>query len=719
MLTFENKHYILTLGEDCAAKSLIHKATGEECLGGLGNVPFFSLTEERPYNNEIKLAHPNKRTTFGANRVRREGDRLIVGFELVTFEAIVDVKIADDYIAFSLADFIIRPDDFGTLTMSPPPVCEFRIAQLPVKPMPRFGEWLNVLMNDRVAVNLLATSPFTKIDSVKRDHDRILTADTLRDVKLKNVGAALIVTAPDRLLDCIEQIEVDHDLPRGVESRRSGKLNASAFWTECLCPANVDEHIYWLKKSGLRMLLVYYKAVFCELVYYNKTSEYTFNERYPNGMDDLKAVLKKLHDAGITVGFHVLHTHIGINTHFVSPRADHRLNLTRHFTLAKPLNETDDIVYVEQNPEGAVMHPKCRVLQFGGELISYEAYTTEPPYRFTGCTRGHFDTTAIPHELGQIGGILDLSEFTATSVYLDQRTGLQDEIADEIAEIYDAGFSYVYYDGSEGVQPPFEIYVPYAQYRVYRKLKTKPLYCEGAAKAHFSWHMLSGGNAFDVFPMEIFKEKLAEHPLAEAPRMANDFTRLNFGWWKYDNDTQPDIYEYGTSKAASWDCPATIQIPWDGGFAKIQANPRTDDIMEVMSRWEDVRATGWLTAEQKAALQDPKQEYILLVNETGAYELQPYYPIKNVAQGNTRVSAFVFERAGKSYVVCWDKQGESRLTLPLTVPATYEVQLGGEAAEITVGANGTTLALSGRRYFSANLSKDELIAAFEAATLAN
>ena len=99
-LIFENKHYVLTVGEDCIVKSLVLKANGEECLAEGENMELFSLTEDRPYNNEIKLAPPNKKTIFEANRIRREGDRLIVGFELICFEANIKVTEVEDYIAF-------------------------------------------------------------------------------------------------------------------------------------------------------------------------------------------------------------------------------------------------------------------------------------------------------------------------------------------------------------------------------------------------------------------------------------------------------------------------------------------------------------------------------------------------------------------------------------------------------------------------------------------
>lgn len=708
----QNDNFCLTIGENCVAESLVYKPTGEECLKKGEEIALFSVTEDRPYNNEIKLAHPNKRMTFQANRVRREGNKLIVGFELVEWEAVVEIKETANYISFKLSDFIVAKEHIGGLTMDFPPVAEFRLIQLPVANRERFGEWLNVFWDDKVAINVLATSPYARIDSEKRKDFRIMSADAVRGIKLKGCEAALIVNAPEKLLDNIEGLEKDFNLPNGVKSRRADTINASAYWTPDITPATVDEHIAYAKKGGFRMMLIYYTA-FCKVLRgYGTCGDYDFNEHYPNGMEDLKNMLEKIKAAGITPGIHFLQTHIGIVSRYVTPVADHRLNLTRHFTLAKPLGIDDDTIYVEQNPEGAVMYEACRVLQFGGELISYESYSEEWPYCFKGCKRGHWDTNVVSHDKGVIGGLVDVSEYGATSVYLDQNTSLQDEVADKLAKIYNLGFEFVYFDGSEGTNPPFEFHVPNAQYRVYKKLDKEPLYCEGAAKAHFSWHMLSGGNAFDVFKTEIFKACIAKYPLEEAGRMANDFTRLNFGWWGYYEDTQPDIYEYGTSRAAAWNCPVTMME----NFERFNANARTADNLEVMRRWEDVRAKKLLTDEQKEQLKVADKEHTLLINEKGEYELVEYEEIKEVAGG--AVSAFVFERAGKNYVVCWHKTGKGKLSLKLDVSDfVYENEIGGEKAAAEKDGDKLVIEVEGKKYLSTTLSKDELVCAFKNAVI--
>lgn len=712
-ILIENAEFCLRVGADAITRSLIHKPTGEECLVPDADLPLFSVTQDRPYNNEIKLAHPNKRTTFRANRLCREGDRLIVGFELIAYEAVVEIAEKEDYISFRLADFIIPKGTFEGAEFTKPPVASFRLLQLPVKHRECFGEWLNVAWDQRVAINLLATSPYEHIEGERRKDYRLMSADAVRGIKMRGCEAALIVTPPDRLLDRIDRLEKDYGLPRGVERRRSPDINASIFAPMKMDPNRIDEYIAYAKKGGFRMMLIYYTGIVKEEWYWH-SGDYDLRDEYVNGYDDLKAMLDKIRAAGIKPGFHFLHPHIGLKSSYVTPVADHRLAIKRYFTLARPLTAEDTTVYVEQNPEDAPMYENRRVLKFDGELIQYESYTTEPPYRFLGCKRGYADTNVIPHALGCIGGILDISEFGGVSCHVDQSTSLQDEVAEKIKKVYDQGMEFIYFDGSEATQPPFDFTVPYAQYRVYRKMGKEPILCEGAAKAHFSWHMLSGGNAFDVFPTDVFKQKIVEFPFEEAPRMAEDFTRVNFGWWEYRLDTQPDIFEYGTALAAAWDCPATVQMRLE----ELGENPRTDDILEVMRRWEDVRQKNWLTPAQKEMLKNTAQEHTLLINEQGEYELLPYDAVKDAAGGAEAVSAFVFERGGKSYVTCWHKTGEGRLCLNANAADfTYEREIGGPQIAITQEGDKAVLPLGPRAYLSTALSREELVALIKNATL--
>ena len=730
-ITVDTKTFTLTIGDDAAAKSLVVKATGEECLDARDRVPLFSSTQIRPFNNEIKLMHPNKRTTYPANRVRREGDRLIVGFRLAPYEAVVKVTEADGYALFELVDFISNNKDekqYGGLYMDVPPVAEFRVLQLPVKERANFGEWLNVCWDDRAAVAVVAAEPYADIDHEERTGYQILRADLARGRNLRGGKAAIVAGVGEKgFLASMDGFEKDLGLPRGVESRKNPLLNASIYWTSNIRPDTVDRHIAYAKQGGFKLMLLYYTA-FCDCRGYSEQGKYKFwPDRYPNGEKDLQLVIDKIRAAGITPGFHTLQTHIGTNTPYMTPSIDPRLNLTRRFTLLSDIpadGKVDELVVAENPVDSPRCGPRVQMLNFCGEGFCYTSYTTTPPYKFLGVTRGAFATTARAHRRGEIGGILDMSEYGGTSCYINQDTDLQDEIAEKIARLCDMGMDFCYFDGSEGANPPCGINVPLSQYRVVRKLKKAPLFVEGAAKGHFGWHFQSGANAFDYFAPDVFKQKIVEYPLAEAPLMRKDFTRLDFGWWKptlkgpkgwRGKDptigSQADMWEFGTSKAAAWDCPATIQCSLEF-FDKC---PRTADLLEVMRRWEDVRAKKWLTDEQRAALRDPKREFHLLLNGKGDYELVPYEQVPVAGSLTSDVRAFVFERNGETYATWWHTDASAKFALMADV--TLLEKIDGAPVACAKDGGKTVLPADDRRYLKTKLSAAALAAAFDKAEI--
>jgi len=722
-IVIENEQFKLIISPEGFARSLVYKTSNTECLLKNKRIPLCTITEERPYQNEIKLAYPTKRTIFKSNSIRREGDSLIIGFELIPWEAVVSFKINPGYISFTLERFNLTVSDYGIL-MTETPVSEMRFLQLPVRNLEHYGDWLNVMWNDKTAVNLLATNTFANIDSEEGDGFRILQAGVDSKVKLTGAGAALITCATNKLLDNIANVEKDYNLPRGVDSRRNKLYNASYCWSADITPENVDQHIRYARQGGFRAMLIYYTS-FLESNGYRLLGNYDkWRPEYPNGKEDLRKMLDKIKEAGIVPGVHFLHSHIGRDSKYVTPVPDHRLNLLRIFTLALPLGKSDTTICVEQNPENSTMADGRRVLKLGSELISYSDYTTTRPFKFTGCVRGIDETTINSQPEGYMFGILDVSEFGATSIYIDQNSDLQDEIAEKIAGIYNAGFEFMYFDGSEGVNPPFWYHVANAQYRVFSRLKPEPLFAEGAAKTHFSWHMLTGGNAFDSFSPEVLKEETRKHPFKEAPRMKNNFTRLNFGWlgyWVPDDKTigtQPDMLEYVTSRAAAWDCPVSLQADPES-YAR---HARTADNLEVIKRWEDARAIGWLTGEQKKMLQDGSREHILLINEKKEFELVPYYQIQDVAGGSREIRAFTFRRNNECYVVYWHISGNRKLILPLNSNDFILMKELGQEIQSEVKSDGSNSVVPAgdRRYIkTAKLTKDKLAEAFRNARVSD
>lgn len=716
-----NESFTLIIGSNAEVKSLILKSSGEESLMQGTGLKAFTVTQERPYNNELKLAHPNKKHTYRADTVFWQDDKnLVVGFELVPYQALISVDVTPHYIRLSLKDFIIESNAYPSyMKITPPPATEVCLLQLPVRKRTHFGEWLNVMWDDYTAVNLLATDEYAQIDSEEYQGYHILKANAIKDIKFMDVGAALIVSETEQLLDNISQIEDDYNLPKGVESRQNDLINASYYWAADLNPTTLEQHLRYAKMGGFRLMLVYFFS-FEDNLGLRKIGNYEFNKKYyPNGKEDLERMLARIKEEGITPGVHFLHSNIGLSSKYVTPVPDYRLNILKSFNLSRPIGENDTVIFVDQNPEGITMANGCRVLKAGTELISYESYTSTPPYRFIGCKRGIEKTTVNSLPIGTPVGLLDISEFGANSVYIDQRTSLQDEVAVEIADIYDAGFEFFYFDGAEGVNPPFNYSIPLAQYRIFKRLNPQPLFAEGAAKSHFSWHMLSGGNAFDTFPPEEVKYSIGKYPAEQAPRMRNDFTRINFGWLNYvlpsDNTigTQPDILEFATSRAAAWDCPISLQ----SHLQRFADHPRTADNLEVLRRWEQIRANHGLTIDQKEMLKNLSQEHHLLINEQGNYELVPIEIINNVAGNSREIRASMFERNGMIYVLYSHISEKKELKLNISPEKLTLFSKFGQSEEIKQDGDFVIIPVNSRKYLRFNdFDKKEIFEILRTAT---
>jgi len=712
-IVLENADMRLVVSSIGSAQSLIHKPTGQECLVKGTGVPMFSVTQYRPYDNELQLSYPAKVTHFPPDGVRREGDRLIVSFSLVGYEAAIGLTITDAYFGFRLESLTYK--GYTSLTHKiKTPIDETLFVQLPVRNRKNLGEWLNVMWDEEIAVNVLATDPYARIDAEACQGYNLFRAGTVGDVQLEGVGAALIASRTPQLLDRIDQVEADFNLPRGVESRRRKEYKHSYYEALTITPQDVDQHIKFAKMGGFSALDVYYRA------FAKTTAHFPWRPEYPRGMADLQEVVAKISGAGIIPGIHIHYNKAHKEDAYVTPKPDPRLNLSQSFTLAEAIDAFATVVPIEENPQLCTMDDGRRILKIQNELISYERYSTEPPYKFENCQRGALETQAAPHEISSRVGLLDVDTWPIF-VRFTQNTSIQAEVAKRLQAIYEqAGFKFVYFDGAEDVPIPYWYTVSRAQWIVYEGLQPKPLFAEGACKSHFSWHILTRGNAFDVFKPEVMKAATRTYPAAEIPRAAKDFTSINFGWigyWAPSKETigtQPDMLEYVTSRAAAWDCPIAML----GDLSAMEAHPRTADNLEVIRRWESVRSREWLTSGQKMSLRNLEQEHTLLVDEAGEFVLLPWDQIENVAGEKDKGRAFIFERQGNVWVAFWHTSGEGLLEIPLATKQMTLMKELGKPLAVKGTSKKVPLPLGDKRYLEFHkLSRQEVIAAFQNAKI--
>jgi len=103
-IIIENTEICLILSTDGKALSLIHKSSGEECLVKNVKSPVFALTEYCPYDSENFLTYIARATTYPANKVVREGDKLNVNFERIAYTATILLNITPEYIGLKLTE---------------------------------------------------------------------------------------------------------------------------------------------------------------------------------------------------------------------------------------------------------------------------------------------------------------------------------------------------------------------------------------------------------------------------------------------------------------------------------------------------------------------------------------------------------------------------------------------------------------------------------------
>lgn len=658
-VVIENAAMRLVIGADGAARSLIHKPTGEECLATDVRTPICAITQYRPYDNENFLIFPAKPRVFPANRVERRGDRLYVEFQDTYDIAVIRLDIRDAYIGFSLERVDYRIEDYGVKRQTE--IDEFALLQLAVRPRQHFGEWLNVVWDDRVAVNLLGTHPGTRIDAFPDAASTTLYAGLDAQVGLHGSGAALVVASREGLLPAIAQVEEDYDLPRGVESRRDPNYRCSYYSLRGVTPENIDAHIEYARRGGFRTMVVYY------VDFARSCGHYGWREEYPNGMEDLRRVTERIRAAGMIPGLHFHYSKVGVNDPYInSGHPDTRMNAVRELVLAEPAGASDTVLVVAGNTQGLRREEGRRLLHLGDELISYTDFTMQPPYLLTGCRRGMHNSQPAAHAAGSRARLLDVDDWPLF-VRIDQNTDIQREIAERLGAIYaGAGFRFVYFDGAEDVPMPYWYNVSRSQSVVYEALQPAPLFAEGALKSHFGWHILSRGNAFDIFPPERIRPAMKRYTLRGAARNAADFTAVDFGWVNYlapGDETigmQPDMYEYIYSKALAWDAPVSLV----GNLEELRRHPRTEDNLRVMERWERAKLEDAFTPGQKEQLKDPDREFFLFESPQGGFEL---YPCRQLTPDDkSGVRAFLFRRGAKSCILYWHTSGEATLRLPLS-----------------------------------------------------
>ncbi|HOT35613.1 MAG TPA: hypothetical protein PLT86_02995 [Candidatus Latescibacteria bacterium] len=362
---------------------------------------------------------------------------------------------------------------------------------------------------------------------------------------------------------------------------------------------------------------------------------------YPNGFASLKAVIDKLHAAGISAGLHTYAFFIDKTCPWVTPVPDSRLAKDRILTLAAPIAADADTITVKEDTSGmsaitGFFVRNSNTLHIGDELITYTGVSKEAPYGFTGCTRGACGTAPAAHPAGAAVG--HLKECFGLFVP-DPETTLFEEVAAKATEAYNTcGFDMSYLDALDGedILGGAEWAWHYGSryvFEVAKRLK-KPALFEMSTFHHHLWYVRARIGAWD-HPGRSHKKFIDLH-VASNEQGRRMFLPAHLGWWAvktwHGHQTEPtfsDDIEYLCCKA----------VGTDTGFSVMGINPENRDkpvfqrLGAIMRRYEALRHSGTVPDAVKARLKEPGAEFTLVDTADGKSAFLPTQYDKHRVEG--------------------------------------------------------------------------------------
>jgi hypothetical protein len=348
---------------------------------------------------------------------------------------------------------------------------------------------------------------------------------------------------------------------------------------------------------------------------------------YPNGRASFKAVIDKLHAAGIKAGLHTYSHFIDAACAWVSPVPRRDLAKDATFTLTSAVGESDETIPVHESTQdmSTVTGFATRnsiVLQIDDELIQYHNIAKEPPYAFTTIERGAFGTRIASHAAG------------AKAYHLKQcydrfapegGAKLMEEVAAATADFYnECGFDMIYLDALDGADvmggPGEEWYYgSLFTFEIVKRLK-KPAIMEMSTIHHHLWYVRSRMGAWD-YPARSYKTVVDLH--CESNKSCDRmFLPAHLGWWQTmaDPDFQkqtvfPDDLEYLLAKCAAHQCGLSAQEPLTP--ESYAASDYLRRMAGIYKSWEELRRKGFFNAKQRAILAKPGQDFALTKGAKG------------------------------------------------------------------------------------------------------
>jgi hypothetical protein len=366
---------------------------------------------------------------------------------------------------------------------------------------------------------------------------------------------------------------------------------------------------------------------------------------YPRGVASMKAVIDKLHAAGIQAGLHTYAMFIDKTSSYVTPTPDPRLGRDATFTLAAELAADSQRVPVVESTENmstitGFFVRNSVTLQIDDELITYAGISKEPPYAFTQCTRGACGTHVATHAKG--AEVHHLRECFGRFCPNGDST-LLTEVAANTAALYNgAGFDMIYLDALDGGdtvagrENAWHYQSKFA-FEICKRLN-EPAIMEMSTFHHHLWYIRSRMGAWD-HPTRSHKRFIDIHCQANAG-LRQQFLPGNLGWWAFKTwqgitgePTHTDDIEYLCGKALANNYGLSLMGISPATVHTIPALPR---LATIVRRYECLRHADYFNETVKERLRKPGDEFTLFQAASGDWQFRPVQYDKHKFSGSDR-----------------------------------------------------------------------------------
>lgn len=607
MCVVENDCFRWEIGADGRNAHFIDKATGADCLAADGNIPF----------SRIRLAGALHDATAAAV----QGDTLRVRFGDIGVEAVLEIDRKPSYVVLKV------------LSVSDPAVEELAILDVPLA--------LRAALDEPFSACALALDLQTNVNEIPGPNSR-LRALCYSRFGIPGAEVAIVATPGPKLRDALKEAvaaapELPHHKdaslpPVGGPWALDAPINRGSYLFDfgALTEETVDKWIDLVKSLGLN-----------QIDFHTGTSlrfgDCEPNAKlFPNGRASVKAVLDKLHAAGISAGLHTYAFFMAKNSRYVTPIPDPRLGKDATFTLAAPIDAAADTVAVNESTADVTLATAFFIrnsvtLHIDDELITFSGVTKEAPFTFTGCTRGACGTTPAPHAAG--AKAFKLKECFGLFAP-DPDSTLLAEVAANAADTFnECGFDMMYLDALDGedVLAGSGLSWHYGSkfvYEIANRLE-RPALFEMSTFHHHLWCVRARLGAWD-HPARAHKQFINIHCEANQGGALN-YLPMNLGWWAVKTwqdgvaalctePTFPDDIEYLMGKALGNNMGISLMGVNPDNIGSVPAYQR---LAPLFRNYEDLRHAGYFRESILARLREPGAEFTLESAPGGAWRLRP------------------------------------------------------------------------------------------------